>query len=322
MAVQGIQSKGLNISVVPLEESDLPEADRVFRLAFGTFLGLPDPMQFPGGRDYIRTRWRAAPSSAFSAKVDGRLIGSNFATQWGSFGFFGPLTVRPDYWDKGVAKKLLELTMDLFAQWNVRHAGLFTFAHSTKHVALYQKFGFWPCYLTLVMSKPVSANPDPPPSRYGALDKDGQEKCLTACNDLTDAIFRGLNVEREISAVNSQQLGDMVLLWDNGRLVGFGICHCGEGTEAGQGSCYVKFGAVRLGPGAEATFDRLLGDCERFAATRGLSRLVAGVNLARHAAYRRMLEAGFRADLQGVAMQKPNEDGFNRPDVFLIDDWR
>jgi len=46
------------------------------------------------------------------------------------------------------------------------------------------------------------------------------------------------------------------------------------------------------------------------------------VNLARHAAYRRMLEAGFRADLQGVSMQKPNEDGFNRPDVFLIDDWR
>jgi GNAT superfamily N-acetyltransferase len=322
VAVQGIQSKGVNISVGRLEESDLPEADRVFRLAFGTFLGLPDPSQFSGGADYIRTRWRAAPSSAFAAKWDGQLVGSNFATQWGSFGFFGPLTVRPDYWDKGVGKSLLKPTMDLFAQWGVRHAGLFTFAQSTKHVALYQKFGFWPRYLTRVMSKPVRAKPDPSPPVYGTLDKDGQDKCLTACMDLTDAIFEGLNVEREITAVRSQQLGDTVLLRDNGRLVGFGICHCGEGTEAGQGSCYVKFGAVRPGPGAEATFDRLLGDCERYAAVRGLARIVAGVNLARHAAYRRMLEAGFRADFQGVAMQKPNEAGFNRPEVFLIDDWR
>jgi hypothetical protein len=24
----------------------------------------------------------------------------------------------------------------------------------------------------------------------------------------------------------------------------------------------------------------------------------------------------------GVAMQKPNEPGYNRPDVFAIDDWR
>jgi GNAT superfamily N-acetyltransferase len=322
MAVQGTESKGVNVGVAPLEESDLPEADRVFRVAFGTFLGLPDPGQFHASADYVRTRWRASPSSAFAAKLNDQLIGSVFAAKWGSVGLFGPLTVRPDCWDKGVGKSLLGPVMDLFGKWDIKHAGLFTFAQSTKHVALYQKFGFWPRYLTAVMSKPVSAIPDPPPSRYGGLDKGGRENCLAACNALTGAIFQGLSVEWEISAVASQQLGDTVLLWDDGRLVGFGICHCGEGTEAGQGSCYVKFGAVQPGPGAEIAFHRLLKGCERYAATRGLSRLVAGVNLARHAAYRGMLEAGFRTDFQGVAMQKPNEAGYNRPEALLIDDWR
>jgi GNAT superfamily N-acetyltransferase len=322
MAVPGIQSKGANFCVGPLEESDLPEADRVFRLAFGTFLGLPDPMQFHASADYVRTRWRARPSSTLAAKLNGQLLGSNFATKWGSVGFFGPLTVRPDYWDKGVGKGLLGPTMDLLGKWDIKHAGLFTFAHSTKHVALYQKFGFWPRYLTAIMSKPVNAVPASPPSRFGALDKEGREQSLAACKALTDAIFEGLNLELEISAVASQQLGDTVLLWDDGRLVGLGICHCGGGTEAGEGSCYVKFGAVRPGPSSEIAFDRLLEDCERLAATRGLSRLVAGVNLARHASYCRMLDAGFRTDFQGVAMQKPNEAGYNRPDVFLIDDWR
>ena len=44
--------------------------------------------------------------------------------------------------------------MECLAGWGIRHAGLFTFAHSPKHVHLYQKFGFWPRFLTAIMSKP------------------------------------------------------------------------------------------------------------------------------------------------------------------------
>jgi hypothetical protein len=35
-----------------------------------------------------------------------------------------------------------------------------------------------------------------------------------------------------------------------------------------------------------------------------------------------MLERGFRAFIQGVIMQSPNDPGTHRPDVFAIDDWR
>jgi len=34
------------------------------------------------------------------------------------------------------------------------------------------------------------------------------------------------------------------------------------------------------------------------------------------------LQAGFRATRYGVAMQRNGDAGYNRPDVFLIDDWR
>ena len=53
-----------------------------------------------------------------------------------------------------------------------------------------------------------------------------------------------------------------------------------------------------------------------------MARLEAGVNMARHRAYRKMLERGFRADFQGVAMHRPDEPGYNRPEVYVIDDWR
>ena len=35
-----------------------------------------------------------------------------------------------------------------------------------------------------------------------------------------------------------------------------------------------------------------------------------------------MLDRGFRATLQGVAMQLANAPGYNRADCFVIDDWR
>src|SRR3712207_2483167 len=58
-------------------------------------------MSFMGDADLVGTRWRAAPDAAFGAYIDGALVGSNFAADWESFGFFGPLTVRPDLWDRG-----------------------------------------------------------------------------------------------------------------------------------------------------------------------------------------------------------------------------
>lgn len=141
-----------DVRVRPMVPSDLDAADRVFRVAFGTFLGLPDPAAFAGDADWIRTRFRAAPDAAFVAERDGVVVGSNLATRWGSVGFFGPLTVDPSAWDAGIGRKLLAPVLDCFARWDVRQAGLFTFAQSAKHVTLYQRHGFWPRFLTVVMA--------------------------------------------------------------------------------------------------------------------------------------------------------------------------
>ena len=143
------------VYVRPLGKEDLDEADRIFRVAFGTFLGMPEPERFHADADYVRTRWKAYPGAGLAAELDGRLVGSNFAANWGTVGFFGPLTVAPEYWDRAIAHHLLDATMHLFEAWKTRHSGLFTFAQSAKHVGLYQKYGFWPRFLTAIMSRPV-----------------------------------------------------------------------------------------------------------------------------------------------------------------------
>jgi hypothetical protein len=142
------------------------------------------------------------------------------------------------------------------------------------------------------------------------------------CAELTDRIFPGLDVQPEIRSIDHQRVGETILISDRHGLAGFAACHIGAGSEAGTGTLFVKFGAVRPGNEAPELFARLLDACECVAGESNCREIHAGVNTARHRAYRIMLDRGFRTILEGVAMLRPNEPGYNRPDCFVIDDLR
>jgi len=307
-------------TIRPLRESDFPEADRIFRLAFGTFIGLPDPLAFAGDADWTRTRFASDPAAAFAAELDGRLAGSNFATSWGSVGFFGPLSVRPDLWNAGVAKQLLAPTIELLDARGCTLQGLFTFAQSPKHVGLYQRFDFWPRHLAAVMARPSTGAP---PAAGWTLFSEAGDAALPAIRSLTDAVYEGFDPTIELRSVRTQRLGDTVLLRDGDRVVGLAVCHCGAGSEAGGGACYVKVGAVAPGAGDGERFERLLDACAAFAVSRGLGSVVAGVDTAQRDAYRRMTARGYRTVIQGVVMVRgADQVGLGRPDRHVLGDWR
>jgi GNAT superfamily N-acetyltransferase len=313
----------VSISVRSLRESDLLEADRIMRLAYDTYLGLPGSTGLVGDVNYVSTRWLVDPAAAFAAEVNGELAGSSFATSWGSVGFVGPLSVRPDLWNRGVGTRLMESTMKCFAKWGTKHVGLSTFAHGSAQVHLYQKFGFCTRSLSVIMSKPAMKRPLAARwSRFSALSMEDQRKGLADCSKLTNAIYEGLSLEGEIRVVNTMRLGDTVLLWDGPTLVGFAVCHWGPGTEAGSGTYYIRFGAIRPSPEAGQNFDRLLDTCEVLAASQDLQTITAGANTDCHEAYRAMQARGFYTTIQHVAMDRPDEPAYHRPGVYIIDGWR
>jgi len=175
----------------PLAEPDLRVARRIVCTSFGTFLGAPDPENFWSDRDYVYGRFGAEHVNSFGAELDGELVGSNFATRWGSVGFFGPITIRPDRQARGIAKKLVEAATAQFDSWGTRQAGLFTFAQSPLHLTLYQKYGFHARFLTAIMAKPAQRGELATPwSRYSKLSQSERQTAETACRDLTDEIHR------------------------------------------------------------------------------------------------------------------------------------
>src|ERR1700722_2141867 len=169
-------------TVRPLAEADLRQAQRIVRRAFGTFLGAPDLDSFWIDFDYVYGRHGCEHTVSFAIDADGELAGSNFATRWGSVGFFGPISIRPDLHEHGVAKALLASTMAQFDAWRTTQTGLFTFADSAKHIALYQKFGFYPRFLTAIMTTPVVAGRSVAGwSRYSSLTEPEVTEALAAC---------------------------------------------------------------------------------------------------------------------------------------------
>lgn len=309
------------IVVRPMAAGDLVDATRIYRLAFGTLLGAPDPTQFRLDIRTLETRFATDPGTAFVAERQGRLLGSVIGMDWGSQFVVGPLTVDPVCWGQGVARLLTAAILDAAVERKPALVSLFTHPASTTHLRLYESVGFVPMYLTPILSKPAgSAAPVRVARLFSALTVPERAIALGQSRNLTDAIFAGLDLRREIQSIEDQHLGETILLDGPDALAGVALCHIGAGTEAGEGVLFVKFAAVR--PGAAAEYERLLDAIDALAAKRGVQRVSAGVNTGRRDAYRRVLSRGFCAVTTGVAMHRPDGPGTLRPDVYIIDDWR
>ena len=318
----------MTITVRAMQVEDVDAADRVFRRAFGTFFGLKEPMSFRGDAELVRTRFAIDPAAAFVAEEGGRIVGSVNAMDWGRVAALGPVAVDPDDWGRGIARELMPPILALFARRGVTLAGLFTHPHSPKHIRLYERFGFEVGSLTAVMAKEVAAREGRAEGLelLSALSPFARRDAILGCRRVASSLYDGLDLGREIEAVVERKLGDCLLLRERSGpphtapIAGFAVCHHGAGSEAIAGTLFVKFAAVRKA--AEADFAELLDGCERLATTLGAGRVVAGVNTGRRQAYRLMRAAGFRTTMNGVAMHRPDQPGYDRPEIFAIDDLR
>jgi hypothetical protein len=234
----------------------------------------------------------------------------------------GPVAVLPEDWKHGIARQMLGPTVDIIERWRCRLGGLFTFPQSASHLRLYQDFGFWPRFLTPVMMKAVAATAESAAGTVSLAGASDRASLIAGCGALTESVFAGLDLGREIAGVIDDGLGDVVILTEGSAVAGFAICHSGKGSEAGSTGCYVKFAIVRSGGDAAARLTRLIAGCEDFARSRGVAQISAGVSAGRIDAYKLLVALGFRAQLNGIAMHRPYQEAYDRPDVFALDDWR
>ena len=310
----------MSVTVRPMTEADLPACRDINRAAFADFLGLPAPAAFRPGADVIGPLWRQWPEAGFVAEVDGDPAGAGVLTHMGSVCLVGPVMVHPDRQGQGIARKLMDALARLFDDGGFGFIGLFTHLQSPLHIRLYEQYGFIMQRPTSVMSKAAEDGPDV--TAFSALGGAEQRHALAGMRAVAEGLYPGLDLTREILAIGGENIGEVLVYAPRGSVVGFACCHHGEGSEATSGQVLVKFAAVAPGVEAADNFRHLLAACDGYAHANGAERVVAGTNAGRTGAYRLMQQHGFRTDANGIAMMRPATDGYNRPDVFAIDDWR
>jgi GNAT superfamily N-acetyltransferase len=292
----------------------------VHRIAFGTRFGLPDPSKFRGDAQMVRTRWATDPDATRVVEIDGSIMGGACAMDWGSVFVLGPVFVLPEQAGRGLAHLVVQAMMAIADQRGAKLAGLFTFPESATHLRLYESAGFVAQTLTPIMTKQPGAAGQSPGLLFSKLSPAEQEAAVLKLARLTDLNLPGLDLTREIRAVARLGMGDTILIGEAHDPRALAICHYGPRGEGGSGTLFIKFAATR--PGAAADFAQLLDCCEGLATVTAAQRIIAGTNTARAGAYQILRERGFRAGLVGVAMHRPDGPDYNRPDVFVIDDWR
>lgn len=297
-----------------MEPSELEAGDRLVRLAFGTFLGLPEPTETFGDAQVVATRFRQSPADTLVAAEGGEVVGLVQLARWGSAAVLGPLATSPARWDRGVGRALLGAALEHIDAWGVSLTALFTFSASPKHVSLYHRVGFAPQTLTAVMARELEPRATSEPATLARGDALG----VAGLRPVTDALYPGLDLGLEIATVLDQGVGEVVVLED---ARGFAVCHLGAG-EAAPGTCYVKCAAVAPGPRAGDDFAALLARVEALAAGRGLGRVEAGVDTARRAAFAALLDAGYRTAMLGVRMTRPDRVGWSGAGDYALDDLR
>ncbi|HEY9754190.1 MAG TPA: GNAT family N-acetyltransferase [Oculatellaceae cyanobacterium] len=309
-----------------LRVDEISQIDSVFRQGFGSYFEMPDPEQFAPGRSCM-TRMVVQPDGAFGAYAGGKLVGIACNSIHGSIGIFGPLSVLPPYWGKGVAKRLLTKSLSFFVSEGISSSVLTTFPDSGKHIFLYKKFGFQPQHLITMLSKSVAGDGEAACGiddvhLFSKLDHGSKLVFLKKAKRLTNDIYTGLDLNKEIEAVDGQGIGDTILLERDGQLRGFAIFHAGMNSETEGNVFYIKFAAVDPGRHARSDFKELIAICERTASAKNLGVVFCGVNTARQTAFEDMLAAGYMIDSTGIAMVMSNQPTYNRNDVFVLDDWR
>ena len=308
----------MRVAVRPLEAGDIAPAEHVCRLAFGTFFGLADPVSFRGDGALVAPRFRADPTGALVAETADGIAGSGIVTNWGSVGLFGPLTVHPERWSAGIGRGLAGAMLEVLDSRGHDFVGLVTHQQSTRHVRLYESFGFELQRPVAVLRRETRPAAMPARARLLAAPEEAD-----ACREVAETVYPGLDHGREIAALLARGHGGTVLLAGaGGGLAGYAVCHHGAGSEGSSSLLLVKAAAVRPGARAARDFADLLAACEALAAMRGAEAIAAGTNTGRREAYRILRQRGYRSAMNATAMLRPAGEGYGVPGVYALDDWR
>jgi N-acetylglutamate synthase-like GNAT family acetyltransferase len=334
----GLDSQGRSplIKIRRVRKGDLSKVRDVIEQAFSDFferqLGTR-PRQVFGGAQYVHHRWLMEPWGCFVAEEgDGKIVGAAVAVMWGSLGLVGPVAVLPNYQNQDIGKQLLTACQGFFDENKAMLQGVATYPGSPKHLVFYQGFGYRPRGLVVIAAKPLdrreivqatkTAKPVLGLRRYSTLEESKKKAAILKLRRITNGVFRGLDLGKEVEIVDGLALGDTLLLEKGRELIGFAVFHTPGVSEAPHGSLYIKYLAIDPRHKKTEYLHALLAALEEIAHDGQLQRVMAPVYTYYWSAYQALMERDYHIDFTMVRMKRGKQVDDEDPADLVLDDWR
>jgi ribosomal protein S18 acetylase RimI-like enzyme len=334
----GLDSQGRSplIKIRRVRKGDLSKVRDVIEQAFGDFFERQvgtRPRQVFGGAQYVHHRWLMEPWGCFVAEEgDGKIVGAAVAVMWGTVGLVGPIAVLTSYQNQDIGQQLLAACQEFFEENKATLQGVCTYAYSPRHLVLYQKFGYKPKGLVVITAKHLDrreivqvgkpVKPGLGVRRYSSLEEAKKKPVMQKIRRITNAIWRGMDVGKEIEIVDGLALGDTLLLERGRETIGFAICHLPPNSEAPHGAAYIKFLAIDKRHSRPEHLHAVLAAVEDMAVAAQLQQVVAPVYTYYWAAYQTLIERGYHLDFTMVRMKRGKQEDYEEASDLVLDDWR
>src|SRR3954467_7974816 len=162
----------------------------------------------------------AAQGAMLWRDARGEIAAFNMVHHSGAEGWMGPLAVRTEYQGSGAGKEIVERGIAWLRERRARVIGLETMPRTMDNIGFYSGLGFVPGRLTVTLTLDAATG-DRAPDLYGRLSARDRDDAMAESRALVSSIAPGYDFTREVELTDSLTLGDTVLLFERGRLIGF-----------------------------------------------------------------------------------------------------
>jgi GNAT superfamily N-acetyltransferase len=268
------------------------------------------------------TIWRYAIEDADGGAMlwrdeRGQLVAFNMVHRSGTEGWMGPLAVRTEHQGTGTGKEIVTRGIEWLKSEAVRVIGLETMPRTMDNIGFYSKLGFVPGRLTLTTT--LEANyADNPALTLGRLAPRDRDEAVAECQRLVQRLLPGYDYTREIHLTSELALGDTVLLYGAGSLIGFALAHSAPLVE---GRAREELRVLKLALLDEARLDDLLIAICDFARRSGTRRIALRLQSEFVTAYRRVIRLGGHVRWTDLRMSLAGYEEKQPPHGLVLSNW-
>ena len=249
-----------------MELKDIEEIKEIDKLCFK----VNAKRTIEGIRGYIEK----SNYSSIVYEVNNRVVGFNFIHSWGSFAWFGPFGVHPEYQGKGIGKAIINHTIKILKEdYKVSTIGLNTMPESQYNVGFYMNLGFTPLKLSLNLKRQLDSS-DRPQLTYSKkysvneIDISDEKNNLILKENLksmSNEMFNNFDLTSEFHLVRHETFGTILELKACEKIHGIIICHTKSIREDSLKNLQIKLAIIDNSIDYKEAIDSIIEFCVKYA---------------------------------------------------------